>query len=338
MAIDRSAPEPSTPDRIEALSQAVYPSFAMLAAMQLDLFSCLRDGPAEAPAIARQLTVEESRLHPLLYALVVIGLLDESEGRFANSAEAARYLVRGSPDFMGDRHRLWSDVWQSVLRTADSIRTGGPQARHDFATMPDTELDAFFSGLHPNALAAGREFGRTHDLTNVGELVDVGGGSGGFALGLAGAHPGLRLTVVDLEPVTAVTRRFVESAPAGARVEIVAADVTAQPLAGRYDAAVLKNFIQVLSQEQAAGALCHVFDALNPGGTIYVTGHILEDSRRAPAESVLFNIVFINIYDAGRAYTRAEYVSLLEQAGFADIDFLEEDLVTARKPDYHVAS
>ena len=310
----------------------------MLAAMQLDLFSCLRDGPAEAPAIARQLTVEESRLHPQLYALVVIGLLDESEGRFANSAEAARYLVRGSPDFMGDRHRLWSDVWQSVLRTADSIRTGGPQARHDFATMPDTELDAFFSGLHPNALAAGREFGRTHDLTNVGALVDVGGGSGGFALGLAGAHPGLRLTVVDLEPVTAVTRRFVESAPAGARVEIVAADVTAQPLPGRYDAAVLKNFIQVLSQEQAAGALCHVFDALNPGGTIYVTGHILEDSRRAPAESVLFNIVFINIYDAGRAYTRAEYVSLLEQAGFADIDFLEEDLVTARKPDHHVAS
>ena len=336
MAIGRS--EPSTPERIEALSQAVYPSFAMLAAMQLDLFSCLREEPLGAAEIARRLTVEESRLKPLLYALVVIGLLDESEGRFANSAEAARYLVRGSPDFMGDRHRLWSDVWQAVLRTADSIRTGTAQARHDFATMPDRELEDFLSGLHPNALAAGREFGRTHDLANVRALVDVGGGSGGFSLGLADEHPGIRLTVVDLEPVTAITRRFVESTPAGACVEIVAADVTAQQLAGRYDAAVLKNFIQVLSRKQAAGALRHVFEALNPGGTIYVTGHILEDSRRAPVESVLFNMVFINVYDAGEAYTRAEYTNLLEQAGFADIDFLDEDLVTARKPDRHVSS
>jgi hypothetical protein len=43
----------STPKTIEALADAVYPSFAMLAGMALDLFTPLKDGPLTADEIAR---------------------------------------------------------------------------------------------------------------------------------------------------------------------------------------------------------------------------------------------------------------------------------------------
>ena len=323
---------PAAPEIIDRLSRAIYPSYALLAGMQLDLFTPLKDHPLDTAGVANAVGVNGDRLQPLLYALVVTGLLLEEKGVFSNSPEADRYLVRDSRDFMGDRHLLWSDIWQSAMRTADSIRMGEPQAKHDFNTMTEAELDAFFGGLHPNAVAAGREFATAHDFSACRTVADVGGGSGGFAIGLAQECPNIQVTVVDLQHVTTVTRRFVEAAGADARVSVASANIVAEAVPGEYDAAILKNFIQVLSPVQAAKALRHVFEAMKPGGVVYVTGHILEDSRRAPAESVLFNVVFLNVYTDGRAYTRSEYSEWLTQAGFSGIDFVDEELVVARKP------
>ena len=44
--------EPVLPRAIEALAQAAYPSFALLAGMELDLFTPLKDGPLDAAAVA----------------------------------------------------------------------------------------------------------------------------------------------------------------------------------------------------------------------------------------------------------------------------------------------
>ena len=46
-----SAPPPQ-PETIARLSEAVFPSFAMLAGMQLDVFSPLEDGPLDSAQIA----------------------------------------------------------------------------------------------------------------------------------------------------------------------------------------------------------------------------------------------------------------------------------------------
>ena len=55
------------PDTIEKLGKAVYPSFAMLAGMKLDLFTPLKNGPMTAQQIADELGVRAAKLEPLLY-------------------------------------------------------------------------------------------------------------------------------------------------------------------------------------------------------------------------------------------------------------------------------
>ena len=55
------------PDILDRLSRAVYPSFAALAALQLDLFTALKDGPLTAGQIAGALDVKTGKLTPLLY-------------------------------------------------------------------------------------------------------------------------------------------------------------------------------------------------------------------------------------------------------------------------------
>jgi hypothetical protein len=76
--------------------------------------------------------------------------------------------------------------------------------------------------------------------------------------------------------------------------------------------------------------------ALQPGGRLYIVGRILDDSRLAPVESVGFDLVFLNIFDDGRAYTEGEYRAWLTAAGFAEIERVPlpegVSIITARKP------
>jgi SAM-dependent methyltransferase len=333
MPADTPLPQPTT---IQQLASAVYPSFAMLAGMQLDVFTPLKDDPLTAAQLADVLGVNMEKLSRLLYALVTAGLLTVDGDRFANTPEAQLFLVKGQPTYLGGRHENFSEVWENLLHTAETIRTGMPQCKKDFAaTSPEDQMH-FFRGLHPGTLANGRALATRYDFSRYTTLADVGGGSGGMALALTEAYPHLRATVIDLPTVTPITQRFLAEAGATDRVQVVAADVVNAPVPGTYDVAVVRSLLQVLSPEDALQALRHIGAALHPGGRLYIVGRILDDSRLAPVDTVGFNVVFLNIFDDGRAYTEGEYRTWLTAAGFAEIARVPlpegVSIMTARKP------
>jgi SAM-dependent methyltransferase len=308
----------------------------MLAGMQLDVFTPLNDGPLTAVQLADTLSVHAEKLSRLLYALVTANLLTVEGDRFANTPEAQQFLVKGQPTYLGGRHEHFSEVWENLLHTAESIRTGVPQCKKDFAaTSPEDQMH-FFRGLHPGTMANGRALAARYDFSSSTTLADVGGGSGGMALALTEAYPQLRATVIDLPTVIPITQRFIAEAGATDRVQAVAADVVHAPVPGTYDVAVLRALLQVLSPEDALQALSHIGAALNPGGRLYIVGRILDDARLSPVDTVGFNLVFLNIFDAGRAYTESEHRTWLTVLGFAEIERVPlpegVSIITACKP------
>jgi SAM-dependent methyltransferase len=321
---------------IPGLTAAVYPAFALLAGMQLDLFTPLNDGPMSVEQIAAGLGVGSAKLKPLLYALGVAGLLNVEGELFANTEVANRFLVRGSPLCMVDTHELLSDLWNAALKTAESIRTGTPQAEYNYSAMSQDELEQFFRGEHPYAVAYGRELVARYDFSSYHTLLDVGGGSGGLAIAVTEACPHIQATVVDLPTVTPVTQHFIDEAGAEDRVRVIATDVIRDSLTGSYDVAVLSALIQVLSPDDARRTLKNVSKVVNPDGAIYITGSgIIDNSRTAPPDLVGFNLVFINVYDEGQAYTEQEHKDWLEEAGFGDFERIimpdERSIIVARK-------
>ena len=66
----------------------------MLAGMQLDVFTPLKNGPMTAEQIAASIGVAPKRLRLLLYCLVAAGLLTESDGKFANTPEPISFWLR----------------------------------------------------------------------------------------------------------------------------------------------------------------------------------------------------------------------------------------------------
>jgi 2-hydroxy-4-(methylsulfanyl)butanoate S-methyltransferase len=251
---------------------------------------------------------------------VQAGLLTVEAERFANTPESDRYLVRGRPAYLGGTHELYTDMWSAALGVGRSIRADAPQARHDWSAMPDEELAAIFRGLHGGALATGRQLAESEKLATFRHLLDVGGGSGGLAIAACQACPDLRATVVELPKVAAIARGFVGEAGLVDRVQVIADDVLQHPPAGSYDVAVFRNLIQVLSRDQARQALSNVGAKIEAGGTIYIVGHVLEDSRLAPANAVGINLVFLSIYDGGQSYTEGEHRGWLAEAGFSQVE------------------
>lgn len=324
--------EPKNPTTIERLCESAYSSMAMLAGMQLDLFTTLAAGPMTPDQLANSLNVDSARLRVLMYALSNAGLLVVDEGVFTNTGETGKYLVRSSPSYIGDRHLMWDRFWGAAMNTAETVRSGSPAALYDFASLSEREQESYFRGLHPRTVAAGEHFARSVDLSRYRRVLDLGCGSGGFSIGMAGSSNDIEITAADLPAVMGVASGFIEEAGLQDRILLKSVDITNDTINGNFDAIILKNVLQVLSPDQSRKVLANVVSSVAAEGHVYVIGDILSDDRTKPSESVALNLALINLYPNGQAYSMAEYRDWLESVGFVDVCAINEDTIRATSP------
>ena len=83
------------PETINRHINSVYPALAMLAGMQLEVFTFLGEEEKSAQQLANEMKVSIEKVSPLLYALVSGGLLQLSGEGFVNTIEAQEFLVKG---------------------------------------------------------------------------------------------------------------------------------------------------------------------------------------------------------------------------------------------------
>lgn len=314
---------PIEPELIKKIAMDAYPAFAMLAGVNLDLFTMLEGKTMNAQQIADTLDVRTDKLEPLLYALVTAGLLSFEDESFSNTIETTQYLIPTSSGFVGDHPFLnplilsWN--FQAALKTTETIRIGEPQMPYDFSSRSEEELMQDFQLTQPIALRAGRELAAKYDFSSFRTLADIGGGPGGLSIAVTEQHPHIQAIVMDLPSVSPITQQFLEEAGATNRVSVKTVDVVTGPLTGLYDVVVLRALIQVLKPDQARSALKNVSSIVKPGGMIYILGHILDNSRISPHEEVWHKLSSINYYDVPAPYTEEEHQRWLTEAGFIRI-------------------
>ena len=192
-------PDKGTPASVAELRASVEPALALLAGMQLGVFTALGEGELSAKEIAADIGCDTGRLSRLLYALAHIGLLEVTDGRFRNGAEAAEVLVAGKPGYIGGAHEVIAKVWSANLNTAELIRTGKPIAEHDFSTAKPEDTAAFLRG--PGGVAFGRALGGMLDLSRAASVIDIGGGAGTVLAGVRERWPHLKATLLELPEV-----------------------------------------------------------------------------------------------------------------------------------------
>ncbi|MFM7344089.1 MAG: methyltransferase [Tagaea sp.] len=310
-----------------------HPAAALLAALELDLFATLARGPLPARDLAGALGAKDgTRLSALCDALVVYGFLARDGGRrYALAPEAAHYLVPGAPGFIGPIAPVYGRFFRGGLDFARAVREGTPTGAQD------SSEDAFLRGIHPSALATGRDIAKRIDLTGARHLVEAGCGGAGVSIALCRALPGLTATASDLPDALPTAHALVAEAGLAGRIAIAEGDMLqGPPPGGPADVVVLRALLQVLGPEDAARALANAAKALRTGGLLIVAGAVLDDDGLAPADMVGFNLSLMTLFEQGRAYTFSQHADWFARARLPaperTILPAGGSLLTARKP------
>jgi len=318
MSVQTSNPVPA-PDTIRRLSYDVYSSFAFLAALELDLFSPLANGPLDSVALANVIQVDPRRIRNLLYVLVEAGLLRVDGDRYANSEEAQHYLVRGSPRYMAGAFEQFKIGWSIALNhTVKSLRTGVPQSR--WMDLPDAAKAAWLRGLRSQNDLTALELARRWDWSGCRTFADLAGGAGELSIALSRQFPSLHATIFEHPSTVPITQQLIAEAGATERVSVVAADVIDGRLEGQFDAAAMRFFLQMLPEKQAICAIRNAASVIRPGGALYVCDLILDDSRTTPREVVRVGVVFLNLFDSEEIFTESDYRRWMGEAGLVRIE------------------
>jgi SAM-dependent methyltransferase len=156
------------------------------------------------------------------------------------------------------------------------------------------------------------------------EVLDVGCGPGWLSEWLA--RCGYQVTGIDVsEDMIAIARQRVEALDpvavgTGARAEFHALAADQLPWTGRFDAAVLYDAMHHLDDERAT--LRRIFDALNPGGRIYIHEGVRPEPGSAGERELIEEM---ERYGTLEAPFDPEYLAaVLGECGFVDVERLVE--------------
>jgi hypothetical protein len=309
------------PSPITDLATAYWRSMALLAANRLGIFRHLAFESLTADELGERCGAHPRSLGLLLNGLVGLGLLEENEAHYRNGPAARTFLVPGGPAYLGEAIRYAEDLYPLWGRLADSVLENRP------ATAPESLLGAdpektrhFVLGMHNRALGIARSLAASLDLSGRRHLLDVGGGPGTYAAILVEKTPGLRATVLDLEPVTRICRELLAGVEAGDRIEVLPGDYhqTAFPPA---DVVLMSGILHRETEASARALLGKAFEALSPGGRIVVADvHFADDRKVSPPFTALFALNMLLTSAHGSAHAETEVSRWLADAGFRGVE------------------
>jgi len=128
------------------------------------------------------------------------------------------------------------------------------------------------------------------DLSRVRRALDLGGGSGAYAMAFARAVPGLVVEIVDTPDVVRLTRRYVAEAGLQDRVTARAGDLRAGEYGSGYDLALLSAVCHMLGADENADLVRRAARALAPGGRLVIHDYVLEPDRTSPRPAAIFAV------------------------------------------------
>jgi precorrin-6B methylase 2 len=314
-----ATPQPPTPlDDLTRLMNAWRESRIVLTALELDLFTAVGDS-ASAAEIARRLRTDPRGTETLLHALAALGMLEKRGTTFRNGPLAARYLCAGAPEDRRGAFRHVANLWRRWTSLTECVRTGQPAPR---GPRDEADTESFIAAMHANSTQRAPALIAALDLTGVRRALDVGGGSGGYAIALARAVPGLRVEVLDLADVVPLTARYAAAAGVADRVTTKVGDLNADELGAGYDLVLISAICHMNGPGENADLIHRAARALAPRGRVVVHDYVLEPDRTAPAAGALFAVNMLVNTPAGGNYTEAEYFAWLRDAGLGDLRHL----------------
>jgi ubiquinone/menaquinone biosynthesis C-methylase UbiE len=309
---------------------AGWRSFALAAAIDLDLFTHIDAGKYTAAEIAAAAGADTRAMGLLCEAMTGLKYLRKEAGRFVLEPMADAYLVRGRELYMEHQGTLTRGglgaVWSGL---ADVVRRGKPAAPQNHeATVGFFRMlvkGIFPLSYVPAQAAVAALFAKVRD--RVHDILDVAAGSGAWSLPFAQEIPHARVAALDFAPVLEVTREYAERYNVADRYEYIGGDLNEVDFGTeRYDLVILGQILHGLGRERARRVIEKSAAALRKKGMILIAEFIANDERTGPEIPMLFGLNMLVSTPEGDVYTMAEFREWLKGAGMKSVKTIRAPL------------
>lgn len=318
-------------------------SHALIAALEFELFTHLGDAVLDVPALAKAAGLPVERCRTLVAALVSMRVLEDDGGGISNSPAARAFLVKGAKYDFGDYLRLQVGrqmvplMSQIVPALAGRLPEGATASYAQWFSDAD-EARLYSESQHAGSLGPARALARRTDLSGVRRLLDLGGGTGAFAITLAAANPEMRVTVVDFPNVAKLGVAHVAAAGLSDRITYHAGNALDAEWPKEQDAILMSYLLSGVPDHAHEDLFARAFDHLVPGGRLLAHDFIVEADRSGPKNTALWQLQHTAFTPEARSLDTGWMSISLGRAGFSPVSVETmipgmTMLATATRPD-----
>lgn len=316
---------PVTPALVFDMLQAHQRTAALKAAIDLDLFSAVGDGPGDIASIARHCSASERGIRILCDFLTINGILLKREnGSYRHTPTSAAFLDPRSPSCLASISQfLGNTAMQEPFKNlAEIVRTGRTNLPGDGSVEPENPAWVQFAQSMAPMMAP--VVGPLSEVVLNGHsgpmrVLDIAAGHGLFGIEIAKRNPDARVTALDWAPVLAVALENARNAGVHSRYDTIPGSAFEVDFGGPYDAILLTNFLHHFDQDKCVTLLKKVHAALCPGGRAAALEFVPDEDRVSPPMSAGFAMAMLASTPAGDAYPLSVLSAMYNYAGFSDV-------------------
>jgi SAM-dependent methyltransferase len=298
----------------------------VMTACRLGVFDALAEKGMTTVELSRDLGLEESGSVVFFDALTALGLLEKEGVLYRLTPLSDRYLISGKPEYMGEVFKHQDRMWGHWSRLEKKLRgeglTGSIRSRlRNFMGKWDKRGRwEYMLAMEANAERLGPGVIDDVNLDGVESLLDLGGGPGAYSRLFLGKKPGLQVTLFDLPAMIAIAEGLDKNLALRDRISYRTGNFLEDDLGRDYDMVWASNIIHTLDHRGVSLLLARCHQALKPGGSILIHDYFLDESGTTPRNAAVFSIHMMMVSNRGRCYRTDEIRTILEQAGFEEIN------------------
>ena len=315
---------PLNPGLVFDMMQAYQRTAALKAAVDLDIFRAVGEGPGDVTSIARHCKASERGTRILCDFLVINGVLAKENGTYKHTPMSAAFLDPRSPACLASIAQFLGNaaLHEPTHHLADIVRSGRTTLPGSGTVEPNNPVWVQFAQtMAPMMAPLAGPLGKVALDGHSGpmKVLDIAAGHGLFGIEIAKQNPQAHVTGLDWALVLRVALENAEKAGVSDRYEMLPGSAFEVSFGGPYDAVLLTNFLHHFDVPTNIGLLKKVRAALKPGGRAATLEFVPNPDRVSPPMPAAFAMTMLTSTESGDAYTYAELASMYTEAGFGDI-------------------
>jgi len=322
MQQESNAQAPLNPGVVFDMVQAHQRTAALNAAIQLDVFRAIGEGPGDVASIARHCSASERGIRILCDFLVINGVIAKEGGRYAHTPSSAAFLDPASPACMASVAQFLSapQIVQADEHLAEIVRAGRTNLPGQGTVEPENPVWVLFAekmapmmGPMAGPLGAVVLEGQSGPM----RVLDIAAGHGLFGIEIAKQNPKAQVTGLDWAPVLRVALDNARKAGVHDRYDMLPGSAFEVEFGGPYDAVLLTNFLHHFDHATCVGLLKKVRAALKPGGRAATLEFVPNEDRVSPPMPAAFAMTMLTTTAEGDAYPLSALTAMHKEAGYS---------------------